>query len=243
MQRSTEGPVEGQCHPPEDPYGLGHKPGGAHYRAYVGPPADYDLIAGLQFSLLFTLGLRETHMVADVGCGSLRAGRLLIPYLRAGHYFGVEPNFWLVEQGVERELGQEFCAKKQPTFSRRADFDLREFGLQFDFIMAHSIFSHTYTDLLRVALPKLAASLAPQGLLVATFIERDEPTSDKGSGWLYPGCVYYRPEQLHALMDDLQLVSRKLDWPHPRQSWYLIGHASAQSLVDSRARAVRGPGI
>src|SRR5437879_7690102 len=76
--------------------GLGLKPGDPHYRAYVGPPEDYDLIAAMTFNLLTTLGLRQHHSLLDVGCGSLRIGRLLIPYLNRGKYFGIEPNEWLV---------------------------------------------------------------------------------------------------------------------------------------------------
>jgi hypothetical protein len=58
-------------------------PGDMHYTAYVGPPAQYDFMGASQFRLLCTLGLRENHTLLDFGCGSLRAGRLLIPYLLA----------------------------------------------------------------------------------------------------------------------------------------------------------------
>ena len=88
-------------------YRLGLGPGAHHYRAYVGPPKDYDRIAALQTGLLFAAGLRETHYLVDIGCGSLRAGRLLISYLRSGRYFGIEPNRWLVEEGVKQENGQD----------------------------------------------------------------------------------------------------------------------------------------
>ena len=83
-------------------YGEGLQMGDRHYRAWVGPPADYDRIAALQVSLLLCVGLRETHFFLDVGCGSLRGGRMLIPYLRPGRYFGIEPERWLVEEGIER---------------------------------------------------------------------------------------------------------------------------------------------
>ena len=59
----------------DDRYGLGLRPGDPHPRAYVGPPQDYDLIGGIQFSLLLAAGLRETHRVVDVGCGSLNLAR------------------------------------------------------------------------------------------------------------------------------------------------------------------------
>ena len=50
--------------------GLGLKPGDPHYRAYVGPPQDYDLIAAMTFNLLTTLGLRQNHSLLDIGCGA-----------------------------------------------------------------------------------------------------------------------------------------------------------------------------
>jgi hypothetical protein len=65
--------------------------GSQHHMAYVGPPTQYDAMAATQFRLLTTLGLREHHRLLDFGGGSLRAGRLLIPYLQPGNYYGIEP--------------------------------------------------------------------------------------------------------------------------------------------------------
>ena len=102
--------------PDREDLGLGLKPGDPQYRAYVGPPEDYDLVAAMTFNLLTTLGLRQHHSLLDIGCGSLRIGRLLIPYLNRGKYFGIEPNEWLVEEGIRRELGQSLVEIKRPTF-------------------------------------------------------------------------------------------------------------------------------
>ncbi|MEM7167233.1 MAG: hypothetical protein AAF581_17355 [Planctomycetota bacterium] len=66
--------------------------GDPHYRAYVGAPGQYDFMGATQFRLLCTLGLRGHHRLLDFGCGSLRAGRLLMTYLEEGRYHGVEPN-------------------------------------------------------------------------------------------------------------------------------------------------------
>ena len=65
--------------------------GNLHYRAYVGPPEKYDLLGALQFQVLTNLGLREYHKLLEVGCGSLRVGRLLVPYLIDGNYYAIEP--------------------------------------------------------------------------------------------------------------------------------------------------------
>src|SRR3712207_7692900 len=41
--------------------------GDRHYRAWVGPPEEYDLIGALQTTLLLAAGLKEKHRLCDVG--------------------------------------------------------------------------------------------------------------------------------------------------------------------------------
>ena len=112
----------------------------SRHRAYVGPGERYDLMSATQFALLHALGLREHHKLLDFGCGSLRAGRLLIPYLGRGRYHGVEPNQWLVEAAIEHEIGRDLVALKSPHLHTRDDFRADRCGTDFDFILAQSIF-------------------------------------------------------------------------------------------------------
>jgi SAM-dependent methyltransferase len=220
--------------------GVGLGPGGEHYRAFVGPPEDYDLIGALTVELLLAAGLRESHRLADLGCGSLRAGRLLIPYLRRGNYFGVEPNAWLVEEGLQRELGgQGIVRSKQPTFGEFEDFDLSRFGVRFDFVMAQSILSHTYADLTAQLLRNVRRALAPEGVFLATFLDGEE---EEGQGWLYPWCTRYRWERVRALAEEAGLVAVLLDWAHPRQLWFAAALPERrQELLALAARLRRTP--
>src|SRR5215475_7542377 len=170
---------------PQESLGVGLKPGDAHYRAYVGPPEDYDLIAAMTFNLLTTLGLRQHHSLLDIGCGSLRIGRLLIPYLNPGKYFGVEPNEWLVDEGIRRELGETLVQIKRPTFFFSDSPDtIAQSKIPFDFALAQSIFSHSGLDLIKGWLSPISRSLARDGALVATFLIGDEDFAEKG--WIYP---------------------------------------------------------
>jgi SAM-dependent methyltransferase len=223
----------------DDPFGLGLQPGDPHPRAYVGPPQDYDLIGGIQFSLLLAAGLRETHRVVDVGCGSLRAGRLLIPYLRPGHYYGLDPNRWLIEEGIRREVGRDLVRIKRPRFDYADDFSLAAFGTTFDYAMAQSIFSHAYADLTLRGLKEIAKGLADSGLLLATYIDGD--TTTPGSGWLYPGCVTYTWDDMLGLIDASGLVARRLDWMHPRQTWFAAARAGDEQRLTDLADRLRPP--
>ena len=202
--------------------GLGLKPGDPQYRAYVGPPEDYDLIAAMTFNLLTTLGLRQHHSLLDVGCGSLRIGRLLIPYLNRGKYFGVEPNKWLVEEGIGREVGQSLVEVKRPTFLfTSSPEDIRKLETTFNFAVAQSIFSHCGLDLIQAWLSAISRSLARDGALIATFLIGEQDAAQ--SGWIYPECVNYRPVTLGRAAVEANLRFEILDWKHPRQTWALFG--------------------
>jgi SAM-dependent methyltransferase len=207
--------------------GLGLTPGDLHYRAYVGPPEDYDLIAAMSFGLLTSLGLRQQHKVLDVGCGSLRIGRLLIPYLNAQGYFGIEPNKWLVEEAIEKEVGQSQIRIKEAQFLF-ADSPQGWIGRHsFDFAIAHSIFSHTGQELLDSWLRDVSQMLTPSGALVATFMTDESDTSEKR--WVYPHCVRYTEGTIAATAQRHGLTCQILDWRHPRQTWALFARPGFDS--------------
>jgi SAM-dependent methyltransferase len=203
----------------------GLRPAAEHYTAYVGPPDQYDFMGGSQFALLFLLGLREHHSLLDFGCGSLRAGRLLIPYLSPGNYYGIEPNAWLVEDALERQVGSQQNLIKRPNFSSSSEFRADVFGASFDYILAQSIFSHSGPALTRKALQSFAKTLRPAGVAVATFMEGDEDTPE---GWFYTGItkrgtVRYRPTLIASMADEAGLHAARLPWLHPRQTWWIFG--------------------
>lgn len=204
--------------------------GAEHYTAYVGPPAQYDLMGATQFCLLVALGLREEHRVLDFGCGSLRAGRLLIPYLRRGHYHGLEPNAWLIEDAIERQLGRDQIAIKSPHFHHFTDFRADRCGADFDFILAQSVFSHAGADIVATALAGFARALAPGGLALATFIHPGQTgvTETAAKGWVYPDCVAHAPATIAALGERAGLCARALPWFHPRQTWYALARDPAR---------------
>ena len=208
--------------------GLGLNPGDPHYRAYVGPPEDYDLIAAMTFNLLTTLGLRQHHSLLDIGCGSLRIGRLLIPYLNRGKYFGIEPAEWLVAEGIKQELGETVVQAKRPTFffTDSPETVVRA-KVSFDFALAQSVFSHCGLDLIKDWLSAVSRALAQGGVLIATFLPGDEDS--QRAGWAYPECVNYRPTTLERAAADANLRFEILDWKHPRQTWALFAAPEFES--------------
>lgn len=199
------------------------KPGDDHYRAYVGPPDRYDIMGASQFGLLTALGMRDTSRVLDVGCGSLRVGKLLIPYLQAGKYYGLEPNRWLIDDARDFELGQDIFDIKRPTFRHEDDFSIHRFETSFDFIIAQSVLSHTGPSLTRRALDEISRALTPDGLAVLTFfqVSDGEAPAPATDAWLYPDILAYDQSTVRGFLEEVGAPSQ-LSWWHPRQTWWLL---------------------
>jgi cyclopropane fatty-acyl-phospholipid synthase-like methyltransferase len=178
-----------------------------------------------QFRLLCALGLREHHRLLDFGCGSLRAGRLLIPYLRKGHYYGIEPNAWLLDDAIKNEIGS-LAEIKAPNFRNDSDFRADRFAVQFDYIIAQSVLNHAGRDLIATGLSSFKASLAERGLILATFRLREDKSSEfTGTGWVYPSSVAYRFATILEFIESAGLVGRAIPWFHPRLTWMALAHS------------------
>lgn len=190
------------------------------YRAFVGPAEKYDLVGAMEFNLLTFLGLREHHFLLDIGCGSLRGGRLFIPYLLPGRYFGIEPEQWLIEEGIKNELGEDIIRVKQPVFSNDKNFTLSIFNRKFDFLLAQSIFSHASQRQIRRCLSEAKKTMKPTSIFAATFVKGEENYRD--DGWVYPGCVTYTLEHIIDLVEEQGLICKSLDWSHPNQQMWIV---------------------
>jgi len=210
--------------------GFGNREG-QDYRGYVGPSEKYDLISANQFNLLTFLDLREDHYLLDVGCGSLRAGKLLIPYLLPERYHGIEPERWLVDEGIKNELGEDILAIKKPVFEYDSNFTLSVFGRKFDFILAHSIFSHASERQIRRCLSEARKVMKPISLFVATFARSD--SNYDGNDWVYPGFVTYTLDHMRQLFEEHGLASAILDWPHPEYQAWIVAALRAQEEAGS----------
>lgn len=199
----------------------GLPPGGRHYRAWVGAPELYDLVGAMQFNLLTSLGLRESHSLLDIGCGSLRAGKLFIPFLRPGHYFGIEPENRVLEEGIRSEVGWELIERKKPRFSNDRNFGCSSFGQDFDFILAQSVFTRASQEQIRRCFTEARLCMKPTSIFVATFLKGDE--NYMGSGWVYPGTITYALGRMKEIAREAGLILEPLEWPHPAsQNWVLI---------------------
>lgn len=207
-----------------------------------------------QFRLLSTLGLRARHRLLDFGCGSLRAGRLFIPYLNEGCYYGAEPNRWLVEGAIREQIGQGLVTIKGPRFQHNDDFSVSGFSVEFDFILAQSICSHTGGDLVNKGLNSFRRSLKDDGIIAVTFKEGSHDF--QGAGWVYPKGVKFRrstikrfvegqaflaPESLGIIRDRIGMSWPKTGTDFRAVAWAAISKKLSCSIQSSMRVGRGGP--
>jgi SAM-dependent methyltransferase len=206
--------------------------GDRDYRAWVGPPENYDILSAVQFSLLVELGLRESHYLLDIGCGSLRAGRLFIPFLLPGRYHGLEPERWAIDAGIESELGRDILRVKRPSFRHNSDFRLGVFDRSFDYLLAQSVFTHAAGWQICRCLEEAARVLAPGGYFAATFLAGE--ADHQGGAWVYPDVTYFTSEFMQQAAEDAGLAMRYLNWRHPgvvEPKWVVFARPDALAAL------------
>ncbi|NNL66495.1 MAG: class I SAM-dependent methyltransferase [Myxococcales bacterium] len=96
----------------------------------------------LQFDFLVGRGLRPSHRLLDIGCGTLRGGRHFVRYLDPGGYTGLDLSPKAIAYG-ERLVHDEGLSLKRPRLAVNRDLRFAELdGEPFDFLFAQSVFTH-----------------------------------------------------------------------------------------------------
>lgn len=211
-----------------------------NYEAYTGY-GDHgersDTKAVSQFRIMIRYGLREHHHLLSIGCGGLVADRFLIMYLNAARYHGIEPNEWLVQEGIRHEIGQDLIDIKKPRFDDNDQFNLDVFCVKYDYMIAHSIFTHAALNQIKACLASAKQVLKPQGIFLATYFPG--PRDYTKPHWSYPPVVRFRPETMRKAIIGAGLQYRQFDWLGPHRGpakWLAIGLPSAIPRIEQGLR-------
>jgi hypothetical protein len=162
------------------------------HRGYVG--REWEAMGALQFGFLRERGLRSGDVLCDIGCGSLRGGRHLIPYLDRGHYLGLDAVRELVNAGIERELPPAMLAAKAPEFVISGRFEFDRFSRVATVALAVSFFTHLNRDDIVSCLTRLARWTGGACTCYATFFEVPRAVRNYRGSHPHLGFHYTRAE-------------------------------------------------
>lgn len=137
-----------------------------HHKSYGKPWC----IGREQFDYLISRGLKPRDRFLDLGCGALRTGIFVIPYLEAGRYYGIDAHRLSLEAGANYEIPLNNLAHKNPKLLHSSRFDLHHWNVRFDWIFAASLFKLNHVDLAlqQVAFARMSETLAENGTIVVS---------------------------------------------------------------------------
>jgi len=172
-------------------------------------------IGMLQYHFLISQGIKPSSRFLDLGCGALRLGQYLIPFLEAGNYYGLDAEPNLIRAGLSVEIPSDIVDMKSPVFTVNHTFDF-SFIDYFEYSIAQSLFTHLTLQDIERCFEKLKAVARTDSKFFFTFFEGDSSNnkyevSHANRRWDY---------SYQELTDVAEKHEWKLsyigDWKHPR---------------------------
>ncbi len=177
-------------------------------------------IGQLQFDYAVSHGVKPDMRMLEIGCGNLRAGRLFIDYLDAGNYYGVDisPDILIAAQDT---VATYDLRSKLPHLTLVKDLRLHYLPDEmFDFVHAHSVFSHSPIEVIDECLGHVGRVMTPGGFFDFTF-DRTEGAEHH----VLREDFYYRTETLISLAAKHGLEATFM------ADWDSTGHAQSKIRV------------
>jgi SAM-dependent methyltransferase len=185
-------------------------------------------VGQLQFDYATSHGLKPDMRMLEIGCGNLRAGRLFIDYLEPGRYYGLDISPDILLSGQDTIADYDLRAKL-PHLTLVNNLSLHFLpDATFDFVHAHSVFSHSPIEVIDECLAHVGRILAPGGFFDFTFDRTDGPEHH-----VLREDFYYRTETLIALAATHGLDATFMD------DWEQNGHP--QSKIRVTVPVMSGP--
>jgi len=228
----------------DDHYGYSAD-GAIDHRAYIGGGDEHQfgLESERQLSFLIeSAGVQPGTRVLDIGCGCLRLARLLVPYLDAGGYFGVDKSRRLIESGWFLEL-DAMSRERSPRFavSDRFELDLLSGYPPPDVSIAFSLLTHLNSTDIMLLLKKLGTLTARSKNLHRFYatvrIVRNHTANARNRGLPSPGPDAVEPSSSFSAFfytrTELQALCAAVGWKvkFPRFSRDRYGPGGKHQMV------------
>lgn len=133
-------------------------------------PVKRDEYGSFQLAFLKERGLASDARFLEFGCGDLRLGEKVIPYLREGWYFGADLNQRNLDRGAAHLAAKGIDMERAQLF-RTTDTNLEPVpDGSIDMAFSNSVFSHLTLNTILLCLMSIAPKLRPGAAYYSTMI-------------------------------------------------------------------------
>lgn len=173
----------------------------------IGREDEWESHGNLQRDFLIEQGLKPYHWFLDLGCGTGRLARKIVPYLDERHYTGVDISEEALAHASQLSA-EEGWSEWSPEFIQ-IDGHLDRITRRFDMIWAHSVFTHLPQEQIEVIIGSLNRILSEQGKFLFTYKRGSEPERTGLKQWRYSWAFFEIMAERHGL----KATSSEMVWP------------------------------
>lgn len=136
----------------------------------VGSGDNWDSHGDLQFAFLKKSGLLPSHRLLEVGCGTGRLARKVVPYLERGHYTGVDISNRVLDALYDLAVKEGWIVNEPMVVLG----DVPEHGEKVDFVWAFSVFIHLPYDICVDVARRVRRRLALGGQFLFSYVPEEK---------------------------------------------------------------------
>jgi SAM-dependent methyltransferase len=174
----------------------------------------WEEIGRLQAEFLVHKGLQPHHKLLDLGCGTLRGGRQVIPLLDPGNYYGMDISPKAIAY-AKQLVQREGLTGKRPRLwvSTNNNLQFRELAKErFDFILAQSVFTHLPPAMIDECFEHVGHIMSECGTFYFTYLPASDISRMGLKDYRYPLSFFERLAARYGLA----IRDCSPDYPHPR---------------------------
>lgn len=154
------------------------------FKGAIGRADEWETHGELQLDFLRRQGLKPSDRLLDLGCGCGRLARRAVPYLDHGRYFGLDISHALIAQADVLSREEGWSLKDPHIICGDGTLDAVKVYGRFEFVWAHSVFTHSPPEVIETILRDLAG--LDFGTFLFTYKHQDAPRRSGLKQFQYP---------------------------------------------------------
>lgn len=174
----------------------------------IGAPSEWETHGDWQRDFLISQGLKPKHRLLEIGCGTGRLARKIVPYLDDDHYIGVEISDNARNFAFSLAFDEGWL-KRNPFFYTSVDQMTTD--VPQDFIWAFSVFIHLPADVMRDVFRECAKRMDAHSRFYFSYVPEVADTRTGLKQWRHTLGTY------KTACKEAGLSFKDVPWPHQQR--------------------------